>query len=85
MNLCVCFTPLVAYLLQVITPNEKAGLEGHMTTESPYMMMMQASHDDKVAWKTEWNVDTLDRSLSAVTSYSKGINNCYNFNSTQID
>ena len=71
------FSLLVTYLLQVITPSEKASLAGHMTTESPYTMMMQASHDDKVAWKTEWNVDTLDRSLSAVTSYSKGINSLH--------
>ena len=59
--------------LQVTTPTEKAGLLGHMTTESPYIMVMQASHNSRVTWKTEWTVDTLDRTLSAVTSYSKGI------------
>lgn len=62
----------VFIFLQVTTPNEEAALLGHMTTESPYTMVMQASHNSKVMWKTDWTVDTLDRTLKAVTSYNKG-------------
>lgn len=54
------------------TPTEKAALSGHLTTESPYTMVMQASHNAEVMWKTEWMVDTLDRTLKAITTYDKG-------------
>ena len=61
-----------SFSAQVTTPSEKAALSGDWTTESPYTMKIQASHNAETVWKTDWKIDTVDKYLQAVTTYNKG-------------
>ncbi|XP_053394173.1 apolipophorins-like [Mercenaria mercenaria] len=55
--------------IKMTSPDQSAEITGHMTSESPYTVTIETSHNMKPTWKTVWTVDTNKRSVDASMTY----------------